>query len=298
MTDKTEYQLKQLMKYNRDGSVMKQTVRLQTLISAFQHLQEQRGYSKRFDLAKFDKKDMDRLVHDWKEQGLQQRTMANRLAEFRWMVSKLGTSNRLPRDNKSFGLRRTSTIPKIDRAIELNRAKLSHLSERDQLVTELRRDFGLRTEEALKFSHEYATSKTDDTIHLKGSWTKGGREREIEITRDSQRELLERVQAFQDKNSERSMIPKDSKFVSYYRQYNENRAAVEIAGHGLRHQWAQERFEQVSGLKAPLASGPKYSELTADQQRRWENGARIVNKELGHGKDRQDITATYIGARS
>ena len=66
--------------------------------------------------------------------------------------------------------------------------------------------------------------------------------------------------------------------------------------HTPRHT-TQERFEQVAGIPPPLADGPKHSELTRDEQIRWEEAAAIVNWELGHGEGRKDITATNIGTK-
>jgi len=43
----------------------------------------------------------------------------------------------------------------------------------------LQQEFGLRREEAIKFQPAYADKR--DHIQLKGSWTKGGRERTIPI---------------------------------------------------------------------------------------------------------------------
>ena len=51
-------------------------------------------------------------------------------------------------------------------------------------------------------------------------------------------------------------------------------------------------------MDSPITNGPKYSDLDQEQQNKWDVAAGIVNQELGHGKDRLDTTATYIGARS
>ena len=53
----------------------------------------------------------------------------------------------------------------------------------------------------------------------------------------------------------------------------------------------------MAGIPPPLAAGPKYGELTRDGQLRWEEAAATVNRELGHGVGRKDITATYIGGK-
>ncbi|MFX6760004.1 integrase domain-containing protein, partial [Acinetobacter baumannii] len=48
--------------------------------------------------------------------------------------------------------------------------------------------FGLRRDEAIKFQPSYADR--GDHLALKGSWTKGGRERTVPITTPEQREVL------------------------------------------------------------------------------------------------------------
>lgn len=260
---------------------------------------QDRGYSQRWDVHKLGKKEVSRLVDDWRKQGLAHRTIANNMVDIRWLAEKVGRGHLIP-SNKDvgIGLRKNSPSYGINKATGFDRGKLEQLPEREQLITALRREFGLRTEEAIKFSHRYATAKDSDTIRLKASWTKGGRPREIAITRGEQRDLLDRVAQFQKAHRDHSMIPHDRSFKSYYRDYNEARAAADVPGHSLRHQWAQERFEEVSqGIKSPHAGGPQYSTLSDEEKLWWDQAASIVNRELGHGEGRQDITATYIGAR-
>jgi phage protein D len=98
------------------------------------------------------------------------------------------------------------------------------------------------------------------------------------------------------------MIPDDQKFRTYYAEYNSVRHAAEVAGHEYRHHWAQQRFIDVSGgIAAPHAGGPLYASLQDEEKQRWNRAAQVVNQvvnqELGHGEGREDITATYIGAR-
>ncbi len=294
---KTDYQIKQIMKYNRDGSPDKQTDRLRNLMRDFRHLQEKRGYGKRWNIHKLGKNEISRLVNDWREEGLSHRTIANRIVHHRWLADKVGRLDQIP-SNKDIGIGLRKNAPGYgeNKAVEIDRVKLDQIPERERLITELRVEFGLRTKEALKFQYHYAT-KESDRIQLKGSWTKGGRPREIAITTDRQRNLLARVERHQQSNKDKSMIPARSTFKSYYVRYNETRAAAGLHGHEYRHQWAQDRFLQASGIKAPHADGPIYSELSFTDKQRWDKAAKVVNSELGHGEGREDITATYIGAR-
>ena len=123
------------------------------------------------------------------------------------------------------------------------------------------------------------------------------------MTTDRQRDLLDRVGRFQaaqpeNRYGERSMIPAHLSFGRYYRVYNTTRHAAGLPGHELRHAWAQERFEQIAGFPPPLADGPEYGELDEASRRQWDTAAGTVNRELGHGEGRQDITSTYIGSKA
>jgi site-specific recombinase XerC len=294
---KTDYQVRQILKYNRDGSPDRQLARHQNLMRCIDQLQA-RGYARRWDVHKLGKKEVSRLVHDWRDQGLAHRTIANRMVDLRWLADKVGRLDQIP-SNKDIGigLRKNQEGYGETRAIAPDWAKIHALPERERLITELRIEFGLRTQEAIKFQHAYAT-QAPDKIQLKGSWTKGGRPREVPITQDRQRDLLDRVGRFQRANEERSMIPADQRFRTYYAQYNAARHAAEVAGHEYRHHWAQRRFADVSGgIEAPHAGGPAYVSLSDDEKQRWNLAAAVVNQELGHGEGREDITATYIGAR-
>ena len=295
MAHNTDYQLSMIAKHNRDGTPNLQSDRLRELKNAFKHLQVERGYSKRYDLQKFGRKDVNRLVNDWKEQGLTHRTIANKVSNLRWLSSKVGDQNAVPKTNQELGLSKRQ-MQTESKAMVLDQSKLEKMPVREQLATELRAEFGLRTEESLKFKHEYAT-QNKGVITLKDNWTKGGRPREIMITNDRQRDLLKRVGEHQKANGDRSMIPGHRTFKSYYRDYNETREKAGVPGHELRHQWAQDRFESIAGFKPPHAGGPDYNSLSKGDQSKWDKAAAVVNSELGHGSGRQDITAVYIGSR-
>ncbi|MGH8627536.1 MAG: hypothetical protein ACREYC_20450, partial [Gammaproteobacteria bacterium] len=63
--------------------------------------------------------------------------------------------------------------------------------------------------------------------------------------------------------------------------------------HGLRHEYAQSRYQELTGWKAPAAGGPKSAELTADQKRLDQDARIAISCELGH--EREQITAVYLG---
>jgi hypothetical protein len=63
--------------------------------------------------------------------------------------------------------------------------------------------------------------------------------------------------------------------------------------HGLRHLYAQTRYEELTGWKAPAAGGPTASMLNHVQRILDHNARQTISYELGH--ERPEITAVYLG---
>lgn len=63
--------------------------------------------------------------------------------------------------------------------------------------------------------------------------------------------------------------------------------------HGLRHAYAQRRFEELAGFQAPLAGGPTRKDLSADERALDKKARAVISNELGH--EREQITVTYLG---
>jgi len=63
--------------------------------------------------------------------------------------------------------------------------------------------------------------------------------------------------------------------------------------HGLRHQYAQSRYRELTGWPPPHADGPAPSDLGPAQRRIDYRVCREIAEELGHGCI--DIVAVYCG---
>ena len=63
--------------------------------------------------------------------------------------------------------------------------------------------------------------------------------------------------------------------------------------HGLRHGYAQARYLELTGWKAPHAGGPRRDELTPGQREADLAARLIISQEMGH--NREDVTAVYLG---
>ena len=128
-------------------------------------------------------------------------------------------------------------------------------------------------------------------LHLKASWTKGGKERDIPICTEAQRELLQDAKMLA---GAASLIPAE---MSYRDQLNRFKAQTAQAGidrvHGLRHHYAQARYAELRGWNAPAAGGPTSKQLSAEQKVIDRQARLTISRELGH--EREQITAVYLG---
>lgn len=273
---------------NKDGSFATQANRASILNQAAKTLQKA-GF-KNLAASSLKPKHVDTLLKVWKADKLSPGTMKNRMAAVRWWAEKVGKQNCVPRTNDDAGIGRRSFIGTETKAQTLEKSQLDGLGhERLKVSLELQQVFGLRREECLKFSPSYADK--GDHLELKGSWCKGGREREIPILNEYQRDVLDRASKLA---GEGSMIPPDKSYKEWLSTYEKatNRADLNNL-HGLRHGYAQERFAALAGFKSPLAGGPSRDQLTPEQKIKDFEARMVVSNELGH--NREEVTAVYLG---
>ena len=155
----------------------------------------------------------------------------------------------------------------------------------------LQREFGLRREEAIKIIPAWADR--GDKLVLKASWCKGGREREILIRTEAQRAVLDEAKALGDTTERGSLIP-TVKYVQQANRFDYQARKAGLSGtHGLRHEYAQQRFQELAGFACPLAGGPARETMTPDMRRADYEARLEVSRELGH--ERIAITKIYLG---
>ena len=202
----------------------------------------------------------------------------------------MNKSSIIAKDNSVYGIGKREYVPKASKAQALDARKLAGISDHHvRLSIRLQAAFGLRREESIKFSPGYAIK--DHHIQLKSSWTKGGRARTIPITNDEQRKLLEEVRAFAKGGS---LIPPDRNYVQQLHCYERQlRNAGMTTLHGLRHAYAQRRYEELTGWKAAAAGGPAAKSLATDQRALDLQARATISRELGH--NREAISTVYLG---
>jgi site-specific recombinase XerC len=282
------YQLMKLCKANRDGSYSTQATRRRLLDRIANQLRAL-GY-KHMQAKSLKPKHVDALVSLWKDQGLGIGTFKNRLSALRWWARKVGKPDIIPKDNDAFDIGRRSQVGTESKAWVLKEAQLEKISDPYvRLSLLLQAAFGLRREEAIKFRPGYAIKA--DHIKLKASWTKGGRARTVPIRTDEQHQLLKAMRKLARGGA---LIPPNKNYEEQLHRYERQVRTAGIKNpHGLRHAYAQRRYEELTGWKAPLAGGPASKSLTIEQRALNEGARETISRELGHS--REQITATYLG---
>lgn len=230
-------------------------------------------------------------VNGNKDKPLATGTIKNRMSHLRYWAENVGKASIIAKDNEAYGIQKREFY-KGNKAQKLDLYKMTNIScERVKMAIRLQAAFGLRREEALKFRPSLADQ--GNKIALKASWTKGGRAREIPITTERQRALLDEARELV---GGASMIPADKTYIQHLRTYKHEIAKANMGKlHGLRHNYAQWRYKTLTGMEPPAAGGEKYRDLNESGKIMDTIAREQISAELGHG--RLDVTNVYLGGR-
>ena len=291
------YELKQLCRRNRDGSFATRNLRERTLTLIAKELHHL-GF-RHMNAHSLKPKHITALVQAWHKRALTVHTIKCRMSALRWWAEKVNRASVVARSNKFYGIANRILVSNESKARNFSDTQLAAINDAHvRMSLELQRAFGLRREESLKFQPAYADR--GDHLLLKGSWTKGGKPRVIPIRNVDQRELLERARQRELLERARrlaghgSMIPPARSYHEHYQRYGNLTAYAGLYRlHGLRHRYAQQRYEELTGWPSPAAGGPLFKALSPQQKALDRRVRLIISRELGHERER--ITAVYCG---
>lgn len=195
----------------------------------------------------------------------------------------------MPADNTQLGVAERRYVTNISKARELGVSLEQVTDPHVRMSLQLQAAFGLRREESIKFQPSYADR--GDYIALKGSWTKGGRERIVPITIAEQRDVLHAAHRLAGTGS---LIPAHKTFIQQRHVYDGQCKAAGLSNmHGLRHRYAQMRYETLTGWKSSAAGGPGKAQFGLSQRLVDRHARQQISRELGH--ERLTVTSIYLG---
>lgn len=272
--------------------------RIDTLYCGFAELRDL-GY-RLDDVRSFRAKHMTALAQRWEEKGLSASTIQGRISVFRqfsrW-IGKEGMIESSERYVRSAGSVRRSTINMQDKSWSAHgvepKAKIEEVRSYDERVAmalELQLAFGLRAQEACMLRPHL--SDLGAVLDVRRG-TKNGRPRVVEIRNANQRAVLDRAKALVRGRAEsigdpaKTLKQVRSRFDRVVRRFGIMRKNG-ITSHGLRHEAANDYYEEQAGNASPVRGGP----LPADASN--ELAARLQTSEyLGHS--RESATTHYLG---
>ena len=282
------HQLRQICLKNRDGSYATQAQRL-WLLSLITNQLHELGY-RQLAADSLKPKHVEALTQHWLAEQLAIATIKNRMSALRWWAMKVNRQNVIARTNDHYGIPNRQFVTNESKAKTVTADVLEKVRDTHvRMSLELQQAFGLRREEAIKFIPSYADR--GDTLVLKDTWTKGGKAREIPIRTPAQRVILNRAHELAGRGS---LIPADRNYVEQLRIYEGHTGRAGLSKlHGLRHAYAQQRYQELTGLPSPAAGGPGSNALTREQKILDAAARLIISRELGH--EREGVTAVYLG---
>jgi integrase len=251
----------------------------------------------------------------WAERKLSVATVHNYLSFLRTYAAWIGRPGMVRDVATYFGAdshyihrERTAKVDRswIARCVEVE-AKIREVTAYDPWVgmqLELCYRFGLRAKEARHFRPHVAVISRElanprDAQHFPDCkqflrvryGTKGGRPRDIPVKTPEQEELIERALRSVAPGHYvgapgRTAVQNANRFYNVLRRFEITKAALGVTAHGLRHQHANDRYEELSGEPSPVRGGAGAGDA--------DGAARMaVSSELGHG--RIEITDAYLG---
>ena len=282
-----------------DGSVASHATRdkrADVLYAGFKLLRE-KGY-KLDTVESFRGKHMEVLAKAWEERGLSPSTLQNNLSTFRIFAGWIGKAGMVERTDRYVapGAAARTSINARDKSWTAQNvdvaAKLAEVAAKDARVglqMALQAIFGLRAREAMQLRPHVADKGHYLALTV---GTKGGRDRVVPIDTPEKRELIDRAKTFagsklaSTSDPNRTLAQVKNHYYHVLRSCGITRADG-LTGHGLRHGYANDRYEQITGQPAPVRGGTMLDPDT-DQAARLE-----VAEELGHS--RESITTHYLG---
>lgn len=293
--DKLQYGFNHILSRNKDGSHATQANRKRMLMMFADQLKECGYKTNKMRPSDIKGRHINALIRKWKADDVSTGTIKNRMSNIRWLCEKIGKAE-IVKSNETYGIENRKYITNVDKSQNVTNEQLDRLTPHIRQSVELQKAFGLRREEAMKFSPSYALGGYDinnaDVIRIKPSWAKGGRYREIPITNDAQRETLKKSLLLA---GDGSLIPSNSTYKEHLSRFERETSAIGLGQtHGLRHLYAQTRYKELMGFECPAVGG--VFTLTDEQKTKDLEVRKLISEELGHS--RTSITGVYLGSWS
>ena len=312
-----------LLKLHNDKHALKRKVvslktkedRQRFLVGFFREMRKETPY-RNLDPRQLSGRHVIYMVRRWEARGVGTGAMLNYLSFLRTFGGWIGQYGMVREPKFYFGKAsphaRRSQVATVDKswsALEVDIGeKIAEVMAFDQWVglqLELCATFALRPKEARHFRpheavipREAANSRDaeafpeHETFVRVAHGTKGGRARDIPLATSEQRELLERLRGLVEPgqfvgNPAHTAKQSHHRFYYVVRKHGISKRDLGVVAHGLRHQRANDQFEEDAGGPSPVRGAKDRSDQDEEARAR-------ASRLLGH--NRLQITNCYLGS--
>lgn len=258
------------------------------------------------DVRSFRLKHVEELIKHWLENDLSTAVIHNRISALRTYSRWIGKGDMLPGTDillpAETGKSKRTYIATEDKSWESNGVDIAQVislvSAYDPWVgmqLKLMQAFGLRRKEAIMFQPHLVEEDDGSGIQIyKG--TKGGRFRRIPYSDEEQRQVIRAAKALVTRkngyvaNPDNTLEQNIRRFNYVLERFGLTKSGEGVTSHGLRHQFANDRFEEQTGGRTTPVRGENTEGLSKEQ---IDHVRYRIAEELGHG--RISITNSYYG---
>jgi len=310
-----------LRKFNHEHSTKHKGVSIKTMLdrqrflaSFFYELRHHTRY-RNLDPRRLANRHIEAVLARWLERGLSTATIHNYLSFLRTFAGWIGKPGMVREPEYYVGTEsphaKRHQVATTDRSWSAQsvdiESKLEDIARFDALTAlqlELCFRFGMRPKEARHFRPHVAVLPRDqanpqdaaafpehDTFVRIRFGTKGGRPRDVPVVNDAQRDLLKRVSAAVASGQfvgRPGYTSEQNRRRFYYvlERFGITKAELGVVAHGLRHQHANDTYEEDTGTPSPVRGGAAAPLDDAEARLR-------TARRLGHNRAR--VSSCYIG---
>lgn len=291
----------------------------ETLARAIGELRELNMPIQRID--QFSRRHLVALVVRWvNEEHQEASTVMNKVSQIRKFCELIGKVGAIPKREELYEILEQHGVPRsalvrhqvapgskswTSAGVEPIRIAelLAEEHPHEALLVELMLYFGLRVSEVLSLN-PYKADVQGGLLLTAG--TKGGKDRLVPYMEDpelaaKQREVLDRALVWVHENNRRgdmgypglSMEKARKKYYNTLEAVGLTKAKMGVVSHGLRHEYAANLFEQITGHRPPV-EGQEPSEWFLKNRAMVDHAYIMVSEALGHW--RKDIASSYLGS--
>lgn len=256
-----------------DLGIKTQRLRCLNMVAAIEELIN-RGKYDISSLAKLKEKHIEYLINSWVEKGQTKGTIENKVTYLATLCQWLGKKG-MVKTSSNYGVlaempSRSGTAMTdksweavaVDATAIIGRIALEDKHVAIQMMMQL--TFGLRVEEAALLRPFDVIMRIHGEVYLMiADGTKGGRPRRVEIEDESTLDVIELAKRYVN-NKSKTTIPEQFTLAQWKRHYHKlvskhgvNKKTLGITSHGLRHQYLNNLYKNLTDMDSPVRGGEK-----------------------------------------